>query len=86
MSLPAIATPFPIVNAAATVPIPSHDIFPNTKKVRQAVTSRHVTSNVIFTLEYGFFIISDKSLGNKSVGMIGSLHLLDNAIPTQRII
>lgn len=51
MSLPAIATPFPIVNAAATVPIQSPDIFSSAKKVRQAVTSRHVTSNVIFTLE-----------------------------------
>ena len=85
IKLPAIATPFPIVNAATTVPIQSPRIFPSAKYVKHAVTNRQVTSNVIFTLEYGLFIISDKSLGNKSVGIIGSLQRFDNAIPKQSI-
>ena len=85
INFPAMATPLPIVNAATTVPIPSPRIFPSAKYVIHAVINRQVTSNVIFTFEYGLFIISDKSLGNRSVGIIGNLHRLDNAIPKQMI-
>ena len=62
-----------------------YGFFPSAKYVIHAVINRQVTSNVIFTFEYGLFIISDKSLGNRSVGIIGSLHRLDNAIPKQMI-
>ena len=42
---------FPIVNAAATVPIPRPEMCPKQRKVMQAVRKRQVTSNVILTLE-----------------------------------
>ena len=46
-----------------------------------AVVARQITSNEILTLEYFADIISDSSLGKRSVGIIGSPHLLDSAIP-----
>ena len=67
-----IATIFPIVNAATIVPIPSPSKYPSINPVKRPVVARHKTSNVIFTLAYGFFMISDNYLGNRSVGMIGS--------------
>ena len=75
----------PIVKAASTVPIPSPFICPKNTNVSIAVVKRQVTSNVIFILAYGIFIISDNSLGNKSVGIIGSPHLFDKAIPNANI-
>ena len=47
----------------------------------EIVVARHKTSNMILTLAYGLSMISDNSLGNKSVGMIGSWHLFSKAIP-----
>ena len=85
IQFPTIAIPFPMVNAAAMVPIPSPMIFPRQKYVIPAVTKRQITSNPILILAYGTFVISATSLGNKSVGIIGSLHRLDNAIPMQII-
>ena len=43
--------------------------------------SQAVDMNEILILEYFADIISDSSLGKRSVGMIGSPHLLDSAIP-----
>ena len=72
---------FPIVNAAMTVPIPRPSICPRKIPVRSPVTARQVRSQVIFTLEYFQFLMADTSLGNKSVGIIGSPQRLDNATP-----
>ena len=38
-----------------------------------------------FTLEYGCFVISISSRGKRSVGIIGSLHRLESAMPKQRM-
>ena len=78
-------TVLPIVNAARTVPISqsvkTSEI--NIMRHNQAVTVKHVTSKIILTFEYETFIISDNSLGKRSVGIIGNLHLFDKAIPIQ---
>lgn len=76
-----IETIFPIVNAATIVPIPNPSKYPSIRPVKSPVVARHRTSNVILTLAYGFLMIDDSSLGNKSVGMIGSWHLFSKAIP-----
>ena len=72
-------TVLPIVNAARTVPIPNPSRRPRNINVIPAVTAKHVTSKIILTFEYETFIISDNSLGKRSVGIIGNLHLFDNA-------
>lgn len=74
---------FPIVNAARIVPIPSPSRCPKRNPVMQAVTVRQITSNAILILGYPTRIILESSLGNKSVGIIGNPHRLDNAIPIQ---
>ena len=74
-------TVLPIVNAARTVPIPNPSRRPKNISVIQAVTAKHVTSKIILTFEYETFIISDNSLGKRSVCIIGNLHLFDNAMP-----
>ena len=84
-SFPISTMPFPIVKAATTVPIPRPSILPSPKKVSNAVTIRQVTSKPILILEYGTFVISDTSRGNRSVGTIGSLQRFESAIPKQRI-
>lgn len=76
-------TVLPIVNAASTVPIPNPSRRPRNISVIPAVTAKHVTSKIILTFEYETFIISDNSLGKRSVGIIGNLHLFDNAMPMQ---
>ena len=76
-------TVLPIVNAARTVPIPNPSRRPRNISVIPAVTVKHVTSKIILTFEYETFIISDNSLGKRSVGIIGNLHLFDKAIPIQ---
>ena len=76
-------TVLPIVNAARTVPIPNPSRRPRNISVIPAVTVNHVTSKIILTFEYETFIISDNSLGKRSVGIIGNLHLFDNAMPMQ---
>ena len=63
----------PAFYGAATVPIPRPSILPSPKKVTNAVTIRQVTSKPILILEYGTFVISDTSRGNRSIGTIGSL-------------
>ena len=47
---PISAIPFPIVKAAATVPIPKPSILPSPKKVSNAVTVRQVTSKLFLHL------------------------------------
>ena len=46
-----------------------------------SVVVRQHRSNVVFTYLYGLFRISDISLGNVSVGIIGSMQRLASAIP-----
>ena len=75
-------TVLPIVNAARTVPIPNPSRRPRNINVIPAVTAKHVTSKIILTFEYETFIISDNSLGKRSVGIIGNLHLFDNITRT----
>ena len=74
---------FPIVNAATTVPIPSPMILPVNTYVSSAVMARQIRSKEIFTFEYGTLVIVSSSLGKRSVGIIGSLHLFDTAIPNE---
>lgn len=76
-----IETILPIVNAATIVPIPNPSKYQSIRHVKSPVVARHKTSNMILTLAYGLSMISDNSLGNKSVGMIGSWHLFSKAIP-----
>ena len=76
-------TVLPIVNAARTVPIPNQSRRPRNISVIPPATVKHVTSKIILTFEYETFIISDNSLGKRSVGIIGDLHLFDKAIPIQ---
>ena len=74
---------FPIVNAARIVPMPNPARCPKRNPVMQAVTVRQITSNAILILGYPTRIISESSLGNKSVGIIGSPQRLDSSIPKQ---
>ena len=46
-----------------------------------SVVVRQHKSNVVFTYLYGLFRISDISLGNVSVGIIGSIQRFASAIP-----
>ena len=62
-----IETILPIVNAATIVPIPNPSKYPSIRHVKSPVVARHKTSNMILTLAYGLSMISDNSLGNKSV-------------------
>ena len=57
---------FPMVKAARTVPNPRPRIPPANTQVTRAVTVRQVTSKQIFTLEYGFSVKAENSLGNRS--------------------
>ena len=54
-----------------------------TINVINAVVAKQMTSKDIFTFEYLKFLITDSSLGKRSVGMIGSPHRLERAIPRQ---
>lgn len=72
-----------MVKAARTVPNPRPRIPPANTQVTRAVTVRQVTSKQIFTLEYGFSVKAENSLGNRSVGARGIRFLFPMAIPTQ---
>ena len=71
ISPPIRAIPLPIVNAASIVPMPRPFMRPKQKNVRPAVTARQVISKAIFILEYLTPVMSESSLGNRSVGIIG---------------
>ena len=74
-------TALPRVKAAMTVPIPRPSTCPRQKNVREAVAARHITSKTIFMRVYATPVISASSLVNRSVGIIGSPHLLESAMP-----
>ena len=71
----------PIVNAASTVPIPRPFTEPKKKNVIPAVVARHITSKLIFILEYFMPVMFESSRGNRSVGIIGSPHRFERAMP-----
>ena len=74
-------TVFPVMNAQSTVPIPTPWSPWRIPMESTSVVVRQHKSNVVFTYLYGLFRISDISLGNVSVGIIGSIQRFASAIP-----
>lgn len=71
-----------MVNAHITVPTPIPITLWKDIKERIIVKPKHIKSNLVFIILYGVFNITDKSLGNISVGVMGNPQLFANVIPT----